>query len=291
MVRNNPVIFFDVGGLFLDGDVIVTMAMLLLAGVITYFAVAALRPRISGLIDNSKPEEREDERVQQILAFAGELSSREQIMYGISDAMKSKLERFYIDNLKARKNIVKTYQTPDKKIHAYAGLSDFAGRASEIINKGENVKTNLEKLGFSVLLLGTARGGAEETTSAQAFTEGLLTNEQGVQKRAIKKPKKTSPQLGISAAAGPSRNADIGFTITNQDFYEDRQLSARDKNVMARAKLRIEGGEVDYKLDGIDEFVVDLPGFGGQGGRGAYRLAFTQSQRTRTLTRIIDPHK
>ncbi|RJF53337.1 RHS repeat protein [Serratia inhibens] len=288
MVRNNPIRFRDIDGrLSVEELSIIGIAVII-------FALSILNA-----MKGAKGIKNEEVAINPMIDKLKEYARSKIANEGLSESLVAPFERFIISEYESKyKNksgfSIKILKCNDS-VYAYVSPYEKAEEAERIIIEGVDVGRKLNKINASYLLLERAKNQtiSESSSSARTDTSIFELKGSGVMKNkniSSHKPEKATERMIPSSNVSASTGGQRGFMIVNRARFDELNLNAIDRKILNKAIGDISEGKVGYKLENTNEYVVDLAGFRGQKGRGAFRLAFTQEQRTRTLTRIIDPH-
>lgn len=285
MVRNNPIRFRDIDGRL-------SVEALSIIGVAVIIVAFSILSAMKGIKDK---EVAIDPMVAKLKAYAKSKIANE----GLSESLVVPFEEYIISEYEGKYKNKSSFAIQilkrDDSVYAYSSSTEKADEARGIINEGVDVGRKLNKINASYLLLERAKKQTISESSSSARTDASIFESEGSGVRKNKRTpshkseeatKRMIPSSNVSASTGGRR----GFMIENRAGFEELNLNVIDRKILKNAIDDISEGRVAYKLEHTNEYVVDLAGFRGQKGRGAFRLAFTQEKLTRTLTRIIDPH-
>ena len=287
MVRNNPVTLKDIDGRFSVGE----MAIAFMGIAVVMLAAFAL--------NKPKKSIKEEPVIDPLIKLSNEFAKSQIAKNGLPDRLIPPLAEYLFSERTGRYKNKDSFnvkiETINDTIYAYTTLPWKEKEATEIIKEGVDVGRRLNRIHASYLVLDRVKKQKVIVPPSSTKTDESIFEQETTAVRKNKtihphnltKGKKTISPLPASDSFAEDA---VVFTIKNREEFDDLNLTAIDTTILNKAIDYISKGRVSYKLEHTNEYVIDLAGFRGQKGRGAYRLAFTQEKTNRTLTRIINPH-
>ncbi|MQG93199.1 RHS repeat protein [Pseudomonas sp. MN1F] len=294
MTRNNPVVFHDQDGRL---SVEQQLGLYITAAVLAIVAVVVIPLLHRRVLARMAIEERanmasEDNTTIQHLNKVAEQQARESGLPGrAAEAYRDFLKTEYFEKFKAAgRGLQSGFYSSEGMVHAYAFFPEDYKRVVEIVESGHEVGRRLKDLGVNHKVLVRPKSRTDQVARAP---ESATVFEQQSSKTTVRRNavKRAVASVGNQTSGNvDSAGTELIFAVVNPQHFAEQSMSSMDSKILGRAIESLRSRKVGYKLSGTNEFVVDLPGYRGQKGRGAYRLAFTQEGTKRRLTRIVNPH-
>ncbi|QHG63110.2 RHS repeat domain-containing protein [Pseudomonas putida] len=292
MTRNNPIVFRDPDGrmsieeelgLYIGAAVLVISAIAL---------VPLLHRRILAIMASEGRAALEaDERatLQKLEETANTFAREERLPQEVAEKYFAFMRAEYLGRVRGRR-IAFGVANIDGTLHAYSYIPSEVEKVKTVIGEGLEVSRRLRAMGAGHKVL-MRLGSHTEQVERPQVSETIFEQGSNVttQRKKAGKMAAALPGNQVLDKAG-SAEAELIFTVENPQHFARQSMSSRDSKILDRTIASLRNRKIGYKLSGTNEYVVDLAGFGGQKGRGAFRLALTQEGTKRYLTRILNPH-
>lgn len=289
MTRNNPIVFRDSDGRISTEEQVGMLIAAVVVLIVLQVAEYLLKRKMVAEQEAAEASSLE-EYVQCLRGKAADLARSQNSPDEAIEAFQNFVEAEYFEKFHGAEDIDFTYglREIDNNLHAFIYSAEDKIKAQAHLERGKQVGRNLRAMGAGHTVLMHLNTHANKVDGPREPATDFEQETRTVSQK--KKVQKIAAEPAGDQVAGRAEMHALIFTVENPQHFAEQSMSSMDSRILNRAIEGLRNPKVGYKLSGTNEFVVDLPGYRGQKGRGAHRLAFVQEGTKRRLTRIVNPH-